>query len=226
MTYCPCAGTDTVAVFGGGFCSPCTGQPGENRLPIQSPSSLRKHYAIAKTGSGHCPDARKSVKKRGVAHHTGTDRSVVVDIFDSKTLTWRAAQLSQRRSNLAATSVAGAEDAEYCQFVMKSTNKTTICQARLGTNTRNIQRNEMRCVLCRSLRNLWWRVVRSAQSSHRRACTRGGGGDSRGKWCRCACTAHWAFERRRYLRCGGGPLDKRDSQVSECIALWIFLLVR
>ena len=114
LTYCPCAGTDTVAVFGGGFCSPCTGQPGENRLPIQSPSSLRKHYAIAKTGSGHCPDARKSVKKRGVAHHTGTDRSVVVDIFDSKTLTWRAAQLSQRRSNLAATSVAGAEDAEYC----------------------------------------------------------------------------------------------------------------
>ena len=50
---------------------------------------MRKHYALAKTGLGHCPDARKSVKKRGVAHHTGTDRSVVVDIFDAKTLRLR-----------------------------------------------------------------------------------------------------------------------------------------
>jgi hypothetical protein len=62
--YIVAASAGEVAVFGGGFCSPCTGQP-------------------------------------------GTDRSVVVDIFDSRTLKWKAAKLSQRRSNLAATSVAG-----------------------------------------------------------------------------------------------------------------------
>jgi hypothetical protein len=62
--YITAASAGTVAVFGGGFCSPCTGQP-------------------------------------------GTDRSVVVDIFDSKTLLWRASKLSQRRSNLGACGVAG-----------------------------------------------------------------------------------------------------------------------
>ena len=62
--YIVAASAGDIAAFGGGFCSPCTGQ-------------------------------------------TGTDRSVVVDIFDSRTLEWQVAKLSQRRSNLAATSVAG-----------------------------------------------------------------------------------------------------------------------
>jgi hypothetical protein len=39
------------------------------------------------------------------AGQPGTDRSVVVDIFDSRTQSWRAARLSQRRSNLAACGV-------------------------------------------------------------------------------------------------------------------------
>ena len=52
------------AVFAGGFCSPCTGQP-------------------------------------------GTDRSDVADVFDARTKTWTTHTLSQRRSNLAITSVGG-----------------------------------------------------------------------------------------------------------------------
>ena len=52
------------AIFAGGFCSPCTGQP-------------------------------------------GTDRSIVADVFDSRTKTWTAHKLSQRRSNLAITNVGG-----------------------------------------------------------------------------------------------------------------------
>ena len=62
--YITAATAGAAAVFGGGFCSPCVGQP-------------------------------------------GTDRSVVVDIFDSQTGRWTAAKLSQRRSNLAAASVGG-----------------------------------------------------------------------------------------------------------------------
>ena len=52
------------AIFAGGFCSPCKGQP-------------------------------------------GTSRSVVADIFDSTKGTWSSHKLSQRRSNLAITNVAG-----------------------------------------------------------------------------------------------------------------------